>query len=99
MQRIQLGRSDLRVSKIGIGAMQASSEWGARDEDVVKAIEESNRLGVNLADTAEGYGKGHSETVVGRAVAKIGRENIVVATKVAGLHLRYDDVLRACPRA
>jgi aryl-alcohol dehydrogenase-like predicted oxidoreductase len=96
VERIRLGRSDVEVSKIGIGAMQASSEWGTRDEDIVGAIEESGRLGVNLIDTAEGYGRGHSEEVVGRAVAIVGRENVVVATKVAGLHLRFDDVLKAC---
>jgi myo-inositol catabolism protein IolS len=96
MRRISLGKSGLEVSKIGMGAMQASSEWVTDDDEIVEAIVKSSNLGVNLVDTAEGYGKGHSEEVVGRAIARVGRENLVVATKVAGLHLRHDDVLKAC---
>jgi myo-inositol catabolism protein IolS len=96
MQTVSLGNSGVKVSRVGIGAMQAGSGWGAVDDEIVDAVRESSKLGVSLVDTAEGYGKGHSETVVGRAIAKVGRENLVIATKVAGLHLRYDDVLRAC---
>jgi len=47
-------------------------------------------------DTAEGYGDGHSEEVLGKAIKKVGRERLVVATKVGGSHLRFDDVIRAC---
>src|SRR5580704_15752703 len=79
MHKIPLGNSGLEVSEIGIGVWQASSEWGASDEEVVQAVEKSCELGVNLFDTAEGYGKGHSEIVLGRAIAKVGRENVVVA--------------------
>jgi myo-inositol catabolism protein IolS len=96
MKKIPLGRSGLEVSKIGMGAWQASSEWGAKDDDVVKAVERSCELGVNLFDTAEAYGNGHSESVLGRAVAKVGRERLVVATKVFGSHLRYDELQKAC---
>jgi len=50
---------------------------------------------VNLVDTAEAYGNGHSEQVVGRALRDIGREEFVVATKVHGANLRYDELQRA----
>ncbi|MDA4114644.1 MAG: aldo/keto reductase [Thaumarchaeota archaeon] len=96
MHKIPLGNSGLEVSEIGIGVWQASSEWGASDEEVVQAVEKSCELGVNLFDTAEGYGKGHSEIVLGRAIAKVGREKVMVATKVFSSHLRYEELQKAC---
>ena len=98
MEYIRLGKSDLRVSIIGLGAWQASGKaWGidVEDEQIVKAMIRAYELGVNLIDTAEAYGDGHSEEVVARAIREIGRENLVIATKVHGGHLRYNDVLKA----
>ena len=99
MDQVQLGRSDLKVSEVGLGMWQAGGQpWGSdfTDDDCVQAMKKSYELGVNLIDTAEAYGQGHSEEVVGKAVAEIGRENLVIATKVVGNHLRYDHVRRAC---
>jgi aryl-alcohol dehydrogenase-like predicted oxidoreductase len=98
LEYIRLGKSDLRVSIIGLGAWQASGKaWGidVEDEQIVKAMIRAYELGVNLIDTAEAYGDGHSEEVVARAIREIGRENLVIATKVHGGHLRYNDVLKA----
>ena len=96
MSKISLGDSGIEVSKIGMGVWQASAEWGSDDKEVVKGVEKSSELGVNLVDTAEAYGNGHSETVLGQAIAKVGRENLVVATKVFGSHLRYEELQKAC---
>jgi aryl-alcohol dehydrogenase-like predicted oxidoreductase len=99
MEQVELGRSGIKVSVIGMGMWQASGQiWGddVTDESCVQAVKRSSQLGVNLMDTAEAYGDGHSEEVLGRAVKIVGRERLVVATKVAGGHLRYDDVIRAC---
>jgi myo-inositol catabolism protein IolS len=96
MRKIPLGSSGFEVSTIGLGVWQASSEWGSSDDKVIKAVEKSCELGVNLVDTAEAYGEGHSETVLGRAIEKVGRENVVVATKVFGSHLRYEELQKAC---
>ncbi|MCX8183689.1 MAG: aldo/keto reductase [Crenarchaeota archaeon] len=98
MEYVELGRNGLKVSIIGLGAWQASGKaWGAdvEDDEIVKAIVRANELGVNLIDTAEAYGGGHSEEVVARAIRVVGRENLVIATKVHGGHLRYNDVLKA----
>jgi myo-inositol catabolism protein IolS len=95
MQTINLGKSDIRVSKIGIGVWQASDEWHGNDEDVIKAVEAARDLGVNLVDTAEVYGGGRSEKVLGRALSMLGRDRFVIATKVAAAHLRYDELQRA----
>ncbi len=87
----------LKVSAIGIGCWQASTDWSStNDDNIIMALRKSYELGVNLIDTAEVYGNGHSETVVSRAVKEIGRENLTIATKVAAPHLRYDEVQKAC---
>ncbi|MEM1557219.1 MAG: aldo/keto reductase [Thermoproteota archaeon] len=98
MEYVKLGRSDLKVSIIGLGAWQASGKaWGVdvEDDQIMKAIIRAHELGVNLIDTAEAYGNGHSEEVVARAIREVGRENLIIATKVHGGHLRHDDVLKA----
>ncbi len=99
MEYIRLGRKGPRVSLIGFGGWQAGGkEWGDdfNDSSVIQAIGRSLELGVNLIDTAELYGDGHSEEVIGRALRDYGRENFVVATKFQGEHLHHDDLLKAC---
>ncbi len=94
-----LGKSGIRVSAIGMGMWQASGAiWGTdvTDESCIQAVVRSSGLGVNLVDTAEAYGDGHSEEVLGKAIKRVDREKLIVATKVNGSHLRYDDVLKAC---
>ena len=96
MDYLTLGRnSGIKVSKIGVGLWQASDAWNGDDEQVVEAVERAQELGVNLIDTAEHYGNGHSESVLGSALKKLGRDNFVVATKVYGAHLRYDELQKA----
>src|SRR3990170_968605 len=99
MDRVELGRSGIKVSRIGLGMWQAGGKnWGkdVNDKDCIAAIIRAHECGVDLIDTAEVYGEGHSEEVVGRAVKAIGRDEVVVATKIAGYHMRERDVERAC---
>lgn len=96
MKYTKLGNSGIQVSKIGIGAWQASDDWHGDERAISKAIGRALELGVNLVDTAEAYGNGSSERVVGKALKTFGRENFVVATKVHGAHLRYEELQRAC---
>jgi len=98
LQYERLGGDGPQVSEVGIGTWQASGEqWGSdvRFEKIKEAIRRANELGVNLIDTAEAYGNGQSEKVVGEAVAELDRGKVMVATKVNS-HLRHDDVKRAC---
>ena len=102
MEQVELGRSGIKVSQIGLGMWQAGgTAWGedVRDQDCIDAMLRAYELGVNLIDTAEVYGHGHSEEVVGQAIKRMDRDELVIATKVQGDHLRYDDVLRACERS
>jgi len=99
MDYVALGRGGPKVSTIGIGMWQAGGKaWGSdvRDSDCRHAMERAVELGINLVDTAEAYGDGHSETVMRLAIQHAGRDRVFVATKVGGWHLHADDVTRAC---
>jgi aryl-alcohol dehydrogenase-like predicted oxidoreductase len=71
----QLGRTDLEISRVGFGAWALGGAnydwgWGAQDDDdSIAAIHHALELGVTWIDTAAQYGFGHSEEVVGRALA------------------------------
>jgi len=79
MKLRKLGQSDLDITPIGIGAWaigggQWEFGWGAQnDQESIAAIRTGLDLGINWIDTAAGYGLGHSETVVGRAVGGLHR--------------------------
>src|SRR5439155_836693 len=99
MEYVSLGRGGPTVSAVGLGMWQAGGKaWGAdvRDADCRKAMERAVDLGINLVDTAEAYGDGHSEQVMSRAIKDVGRDRVFIATKVGGWHLRADDVKKAC---
>ena len=95
MEYVTLGNSGIKVSQIGLGVWQASGDWKGNDDEITMALAKSLELGINLVDTAEAYGNGHSEEVLGRALKSLGRDNFVIATKVYGAHLRYDELQRA----
>ncbi|MFD9412142.1 aldo/keto reductase [Streptomyces sp. NPDC059989] len=77
-----LGRSGLSVSEIGYGAwgIGASGWVGATEDESLRALHRSIDLGVNLIDTARGYGD--SERIVGQVVRERAGEQVYVATKV-----------------
>lgn len=67
-KRVRLGMTDLEVSPIAFGTWQLGGEWGEFDEqEAIAAIRQAQQLGVNLFDTAHGYGFGASERVLGKA--------------------------------
>ncbi len=83
MERRVLGSSGARleVSAVGLGCMGMSEFYGPRDEDEsIATIRRALELGVDLIDTADMYGFGHNERLVGRAIEDR-RERVVVATK------------------
>jgi aryl-alcohol dehydrogenase-like predicted oxidoreductase len=95
--RVRLGRTNLEVSPIAFGTWQLGGEWGDFDEDEgTAAIRHARELGVNLFDTAHGYGFGVSERVLGKALRDDldkRRDEVVIATK-GGLRMTDDDLVR-----
>jgi aryl-alcohol dehydrogenase-like predicted oxidoreductase len=76
-----LGQSGLDVSALGLGCMSMSGVYGESDDaQSVKVIERALERGVNFIDTADIYGNGHNEALVGRAI-KSKRGPVVLATK------------------
>lgn len=83
MQTRILGSSGATVSALGLGCMGMSDFYGTPDEsEGVATIHRFLDLGGTLLDTADVYGSGHNETLVGRAIAGQ-RENVFLATKFA----------------
>jgi aryl-alcohol dehydrogenase-like predicted oxidoreductase len=78
-----LGRDGLTVSSLGLGCMGMSQSYGPADRDEsIATIHRALELGVTLLDTADLYGTGHNEELVGEAVAGR-RDEVVIATKFA----------------
>jgi aryl-alcohol dehydrogenase-like predicted oxidoreductase len=85
MRYRRLGRSKLMTSEVGIGAWAIGGGWGPVDDEIsVAAIQKAMDAGVSFVDTADVYGDGHSEEVIGRALEGNARHRAVIATK-AGL--------------
>jgi aryl-alcohol dehydrogenase-like predicted oxidoreductase len=81
MHHRTLGQQGLRVSAIGLGTMGMSIGYGPSDDDEgIAAIRRAHELGVTLFDTAEAYGLGANEILVGKAIKDF-RDEVVVATK------------------
>ncbi|MCG6916072.1 MAG: aldo/keto reductase [Deltaproteobacteria bacterium] len=95
-----LGTSEVQISPIIMGTWQAGKEmWvGIDDSETTKALRAAFEAGITTIDTAEYYGHGHSERVIGKALADV-RDQVVYATKVFPNHLKYDQVLEACHRS
>ena len=102
MELITLGRSELKVSPICFGTWELGGEWGSFDEaTAIAAIRHARELGINFFDTAQGYGFGASERILGAALAKElrrARDEVVIATK-GGLRPLNGGLVRDASRA
>ncbi|MEA2346384.1 MAG: hypothetical protein QOG62_171 [Thermoleophilaceae bacterium] len=94
---VTLGVTHLEVYPVAFGTWQLGGEWGEFDErEAIGAIRLARELGVNLFDTAQGYGFGASEQLLGRALRDDldrRRDEIVIATK-GGLRMTGDVLVR-----
>src|SRR5205814_5739192 len=105
MEKRKIGRSPLEVSAVGLGLMSMSGVYGnANDEESISLIHYALDKGVNLLDSADMYGWGHNEQLLGRAL-KGWRDRAVVATKFGqtkgadgkqGIDGRPEYVMQAC---
>ncbi|MGV3529668.1 MAG: aldo/keto reductase [Flavisolibacter sp.] len=93
MKYRKFGNTDLEVSEVGFGAWaiggnamigETAIGWGPADDDTsVKAIHAALDAGINFFDTADIYGLGHSEDLLGKTLA--GRPDVIIATKVGNV--------------
>jgi aryl-alcohol dehydrogenase-like predicted oxidoreductase len=115
MQYRKFGNTDLLVSEVGFGAWaigggamigNTAIGWGDADDTTsVKAIHAALDAGVNFFDTADIYGLGHSETLLGNTIGK--QKEVIIATKVGNVsrHEKFtvnyskDYILGACERS
>jgi aryl-alcohol dehydrogenase-like predicted oxidoreductase len=97
MNYTQLGQTDLRVSTIAYGTWQFGGDWGSFEaREAQAAIRRALELGITLFDTAQAYGFGVSERVLGEALRpelRSRRDTIVLATK-GGLRMEGDTLVR-----
>jgi len=103
MRYRKLGGSGLNVSAIGLGCMSMSGIYGkADDAESIKVIQHALAIGINFIDTADAYGHGHNEELVGRAIQG-NRDKVVLATKFGntpdGVKGHPDYVREACDKS
>jgi aryl-alcohol dehydrogenase-like predicted oxidoreductase len=84
MDHRTLGRTGVKVSPLCLGAMMFGA-WGNPDhEESIRIIHRALDAGINFIDTADVYSRGESEEIVGKALSRGRRDNVVLATKVHG---------------
>ncbi len=97
MQTVTLGATGLAVTPLAYGTWQFGGDWGPVDERAaIAAIQRARSLGINFFDTAQAYGFGRSERLLGQALAadlRSARESVVIATK-GGLRMDGDRLVR-----
>ncbi len=79
----RLGKTNLKVSVVGVGTWQIGGEWGksVTQNEADSILSRAKELGINLIDTAECYGNHLSESLIGKFIQKDIREDWVIATK------------------
>jgi aryl-alcohol dehydrogenase-like predicted oxidoreductase len=96
MEKRRLGKSGLGVSVIGLGLWAVGgTEWGKTDDrESLRTIEAALAAGVNFFDTADVYGNGHSEELLGQAI-RGRRDRFIVASKIGWVGFASDKRISA----
>lgn len=98
MRSKPFGRTGREVAVIGQGTWDVP-ESGARAQEAKRALRRGIELGMTHLDTAEMYGSGGAERLLGEAIAGIARESLFIASKVLPSNASRDGVVRACERS
>ncbi|NPD90498.1 MAG: hypothetical protein HGN29_17425 [Asgard group archaeon] len=98
MEKVNLGKSDLKVSRIGLGTLAFGHRFkGIQDKkQIYDCLNYALDSGINLIDTAEEYAGGLTEEHIGNVLKDRGdREETIIVTKVSHHHLSYKNVIKA----
>ena len=93
---------DDKVTSIGMGTWGIGGKESpdySRDKESVEVLRHGLEIGINLIDTAEFYGAGHSEELVGKAIEGFEREEIFIISKVWPTHFGYSEAKKAARRS
>lgn len=96
-----LANTEIKVSTVAFGcwAIVGGFNWGYQEEqDSLEALREAYEGGINFFDSAEGYGNGRSEQLLGRALGDV-RDEIIIVTKVSPRHFAPYELRTACERS
>ena len=101
MEYRKLGSTGIEVSVVALGCwpFAGDSNWGPQDDtESIATAHAALDAGINFFDTAEAYGGGKSEEVLGKALAGR-RAEAIIADKVSGSHFREADMIASCERS
>ena len=93
-----LGNTKIKISAIGLGTGHFFWDSDLEHDKKIELIRLAIKSGINFIDTAEEYGQGASEIMVGEAIHDI-REKVIVASKFSPQHHNCADVLRSCKKS
>src|ERR1700722_6857110 len=90
MKKVRLGAQGAEVSRMGLGCMGMSEFYGAlNDAESAATLLRALDLGINFLDTADTYGIGDNEELVGKTI-KVRRDEVFLATKFANIRKKDD---------
>lgn len=95
MEKRELGRTREKVPVIGMGTWEMGDVQNEGRILEIQALRRGIELGMTMIDTAEMYGRGNAEKLVGQATKGM-RDEVFIITKVSPEHFGYEDVLRSC---
>ena len=81
----------------GIGGFMETNS--SNDEEAVQSIKDAIKLGYSHIDTAELYGAGYTEALIGNAIKSLDRSKLIITSKVFKTNLKYDDVIASCKKS
>lgn len=102
MKLKELNQTGIKIPSLGMGT------WGiggkltpdySKDEEFIQLLITGLKLGLTLIDTAEMYGAGHTEELVGEAIKNFPREEVFIITKVLPKNLRFKDLIKAAEQS
>ncbi len=91
----QFGRTGRDVARVGQGTWKFPTR-GAAVEEAKRALRRGIELGMTHIDTAEMYGDGRSEEIIGEAIGGLDRESLFIVSKVLPQNASYEGTIRAC---